>query len=477
MNMITLHQLETYFQNDIGPVFCTPSTDLIYRHKKFTGMLGIIRPKYCKSNLISVDWTLNKDWKSLVALTPTMGTMKFTLDELNIIKPGEDIPQMADTEYPTWNWRPDARGQCVAISDCRWRLLAEKHPAVANSYTELRKLTGVVVEKQNKNDLTLMVSFVKGEKGSHIVNVPREILLKLPASFRPVDKPKVVVTQPDYTPKPKHEVGDVVRVSTSTDNGDQYLGLVGIVSAIDRQEREGLGYCGANAYSDYVYTLNMDTLPNRCLSLCEGEGKKDMLQPIKVKQYGMEAWDARICDKAYLINYNRSNKREYVWIKDGQVRGEVASRGTPKQTLDSGVEISVMADDTTTTETITCRDVDYLWEPDALRAVLEDGFVTVGVEEEKYNPNDPTTHKVYIYVFNLAKDFGQHVSYKVLLGTLVSTPSKKKKFFKSLANFKITHPWAIKRYLKNNSLGYFYQIFDIAEYINNIGYFSRGGQS
>ena len=107
------------------------------------------------------------------------------------------------------------------------------------------------------------------------------------------------------------------------------------------------------------------------------------------------------------------------------------------------------------------------------KAVLADSFICLGVEEDDRNPNVTAQQNVYMYCFDYAKDVGKHAQYRILLGTLLKKPATCKKFTRALLTQKLTHPWHVHRYLKQRSLGNFYQLMSAREWVEKIGEFTH----
>jgi hypothetical protein len=245
------------------------------------------------------------------------------------------------------------------------------------------------------------------------------------------------------------------------------MGLVAVVEKVHEVEPKA----GFKTTSDWEYTVDFDLLPNRNLSICEGEnGHADIITVTRLKERDLDEWDEKVSDKPYFGLHRAHSKRANVWVPHKKNFGHVKTKSSPKKSLGEGIKIKVEIDGGH--HEMTCRDVDYRWDPDALRAVLSDSFICLGVEEDDRNPNITAQQNVYMYVFDYAKDVGKYVQYRILLGTLLKKPATCKKFARALFTEKLTHPWHVHRYLKQKSLGYFYQLMTAKEWIDKIGEFT-----
>jgi hypothetical protein len=457
-----LNTLKQYFNENVGPVFVTPSDQLLFRYKKMNGMLGIVRP-YSGASGLKVDWSLDKRWNVLDALQKTMPEESLLPAELDFLDLGQDIPQSADERLLGWDWTPQELGDVVCISDARLREYQATYPMLGSQYTKLKCQIGVVVEKCTVDADYIMVTFTR-ERESYVQNVPTELLVKLPESFRPTHVKKKAPTVIAKS-KPLYSVGQTVRVGSSVDD-ETFMGLMGIVEKT--HEVDPAGY--KKTY-DWEYTVNFNLLPNRCLSLCEDEDAVAMTSLTRLAERHLSKWDEKESDKPYFGLYRAHANRDKVWVPHKQRLGKVMVVSSPRKSTEEGMSIKVEMDGALSRLEMSCRDVDYKWDADVLAGVLRDSFITLGVEQDDANPNTPKQQYVYLYLFEYAKDVGKHVQYRILLGSLLRRKSTQKKFVRALIGNKLTHPWQVIRYLKMKSLGYFYELFEAESYLNTVSEF------
>jgi hypothetical protein len=154
--------------------------------------------------------------------------------------------------------------------------------------------------------------------------------------------------------------------------------------------------------------------------------------------------------------------------------GRVDMKSNAKKSLADGINIKVNLLDEKgnicKSRNTTCRNVDHIWDSGVLTEIAKISAITLGVEEDKRNPNEVCS-KVYLYVFDNKDQVGKFLKFRILLGTLVKRKSIVKKFAKALLKGNLAHPWQIKRYLCPDSLGHFYSIFNANEWLTNAGQF------
>lgn len=432
----------------------------------------VIPTKTEKQLLLEVDWSLDCNWEHVSDTYPLLyETTRYTWNELNILNPMEDIPQMADERFKIHDWEPSKRGDVVCIS--RYTYANKKReilaPGAVGAYTSLLPMVGVIADRCDNGSDRLMVNF-HGEGVTKIINMPKKLLVKLPSRYKtliPAEKEKVKSKHnfgsmnSSSSRKPKFELGDVVRISSSVTNED-YMGLIGVVNAIHTNPPKG-----SYAQETYEYSVDLDMLPNRNLALVMGE--KNSLEKMKrFREFDLDEWDERISDKPHLAMYRQKYERSQVWVRHMQQLGTVKGESRPSKSLLNGVKIKVKVR-SQEIET-SCRMLDYVWDVDALTAVLSDGFVSLGVEEDKRNPNEKVT-SVYLYVFELAKDVGKRVKNRILLGELKPTKKNVKRFSRTFLTGQLHHPWQVHRYLEKDSLGAIYALYTADDYLKQIGEF------
>ena len=469
MTRVTLSEIKKYFEKHVGPVFCEPSSSLLHMYKKMEGMIGIIHPLVNQtSQLLEVDWSLDPQWHTVCGLYPSLENMSYASGELNIIRPGADIPQMCDLRY-AHDWRPSKLGDVVCVSHHRFSDLYNVCPEQAIPYSTLLGKLGVVVEKHGPTEGSAMVTFT-GQDDSEVVNIPSDLLIHLPNSFRPTQnrKKETVATQYSRDTKrmPRYNKGDTVRISTSYDD-EQMIGLLAKVYDVCEVQVEG--YHGGYRYD---YTLDFDLLPNRNLALCES-GIADVISCLTcdVQEKHLEKWNEKVSDKPYFGMYKIHSSRDEVWVRHFRELGTVDIRSNPDKSVAEGMDISVKVDDVKSK--MSCRDVDYKYDPDVLLNELGQSFVHLGVEKDSRNPNIPEETHVYLYAFKKNTDLGSKLHLRILLGSLITRKSTQKKFVRALLGGKLYHPWSVLRYLQLTSLGYIYKITDASSYIEKAGNFVK----
>ncbi len=462
MNPITKHSLVLYFKKHVGPVFCKPTRDLLHRYPKMAGMFGMIIPFTKDSqHLIEVDWSLDKDFEAVGDLYPNIKnpSTAFTIEEIEAIRPGTDIPQEIDNRYTSHSWKPKNRGDYVAISDVVLNKCG--HVSQKTAYASLEHIVGVVTDKCEGAFNQVMVTFVENNR-SRIINVSTALLMKLPVKFKPQGCKEIVME------KSKFKVCDIVQISLAISD-EKFSGLIGIVDKVILDPK------AVSQYNAYTYKVCLDTLPNRNLSLTDGECGEDDIklnEVITVREAHLNEWDEKISDKAYLALYRTHYKRSRVWVPSRNELGEVSVKNHPKKSLGTGMTLNVKILKDKKDIVISCRDIDYNWDPDVLSSALSSGVTMLGVEEDKRNPNEIES-KVYIYLFDSMGDVGKMVKYRILLGTINRRKSLMKKFTTALMESKLKHPWQIHRYLLPKSLGHFYQVFEAYGYITSVGHFEN----
>ena len=259
-----------------------------------------------------------------------------------------------------------------------------------------------------------------------------------------------------------HKLDDIVRVSASVMD-EEYMGLLGVVTAIHVKPAQQ-----SYAKDTFEYSVDLDVLPNRNVTLILGEKTTAITQMRRFREFDLDEWDEKVTDKAHLGMFRQRNKRDKVWVLDLQGEASIEGESKPKKSLAHGMSIKVKHDGAKY-ET-SCRNLDYKWDIDALTAAMSDGFIALGVEEDQRNPNEKGTW-AYLYVFELAKDVGKRVKYRVLLGQINPKRSNVKKFAKSLLTGKLKHPWHVYRYLMKDTLGFFYSIYSADDYLKEVGEF------
>jgi len=463
----TIDTLKNYFKENIGPIFCKPSQHLLFRYKRMEGMIGIVKPCYDNYS-IEVDWSLDPKWEDVNSFYTSFMT-EYSIRDLQIFTLGQDIPQEVDERYD-FDWTPSKLGHVVCIADKKFKDLEEDCPIFSETYTKYRNKIGLVIDKIPNLSLSdyIMITFTDKNESS-IINIPTRLLTRLPDSFRPAEKKKIATVIKPPLHKPDYELGQIVRVNSSVQD-ESFMGLLGFIKEIHE-----LPIIGFQTNHSYEYTVDFNTLPNRNLSLCEGEnGMADngILILKKLPERQLSKWDEKISDKSYFGLYRLHNKREKVWVPCLQKEGTVHSTSAPKKSLGEGMSIKVKIDKFN--HELSCRDVDYKYDPDALLSVLSDNFVDLGIEEDKRNPNIPKQTLIYIYVFETINDIGKNVKFRILLGELLKRKSVQKKFTRSMISGKISHPWQIRRYLKPDSLGYLYEILNAKDYLKKVVGFCGG---
>jgi hypothetical protein len=453
--------LAEYFRDHVGPVFCTPSKVLLHRYPQLEDMLGMVVPFRSgeQQNLISVDWSGDKAYEGACLIYDFMSddNVLHQLDELNIIKPGNDIPQLADDRWVGYDWTPSKRGDIVAISH---HMLSNGHSSQQNVYSQLDQMIGVVTDRCETNKEQLMVTFSK-DTWSKIINVPVQLLVKLPPLFKPKGS-KVNANMSNKAAEFK--VGDVVKVSPSFSE-DNYIGLIGIVKEVMFDQNGTL-------FQPYSYLVNLDTLPNRCLALTEGEGSLDLSVTWRIKECHLDEWDEKVSDKPHLSQFRANNNRDVVYVPQKKKLATVIMKTGARKSVGQGLELEVKVLQEDEKMSISCRDVDYNWEPDVLLSTLSDSVLCLGVEEDNRNPNEIDT-RAYIYLFNNHSDVGKRVEQRVLLGSVKTRKAILKKFGRAIMSGKLTHPWQVHRYLRPDSLGLFFSLFKAGEYIKEVGLFAN----
>ncbi len=468
--------LKEYFKTNVGPVFCRPSKGLIHTYQQMAGLIGVIHPMTAEavrngSQLFFVDWTLNPKWESLATLYSSLEKTKFGLHEIDIINfryLGIGIPGSVNEAYGNYSWKPKKLGDVVCISDIeftKWEAIA---PKLAKPFIPIKHMIGVVVEKCDNIVNQTMVSFRCNEEVK-VTNVPTDLLMRLPESFRSINTTKA--TQPIVSTmsknKAKFKIGQTVRISQSVKD-ENFMGLLGLVHKVHEiLPPEG----GFKTLSRWEYDIDFDLLPNRNLSLCIGESTEpsDTLTITTLRECDLDTWDEKISDKGYFGLYRVYGKRDCVWVPHHKQLGKVDVRFNAKKSLNEGMKIEVRINNEDFT--MSCRDVDYKYDPDALKEILSISYICLGFEKENRNPNIKSQQNVYMYVFDYLNDIGKYVRCRILLGTLASKASVLRDFNKALLANKLKHPWQIRRYLQVGSLGYFYQLFTANEYLETVSEF------
>ena len=357
MKQQRLEELRTYFKTNVGPVFCTPSANLLHRYALMHDLIGIVKPLtpwQIKSGarLLNVDWSLNTCWNEMVDHYSLSADTSYSIQDIDIIKPGADVPQIAYEKFKGWNWNPCKLGTVVCISGPRLKAYALSYPTIAQEYAKLAMYVGVIVEKCDNVQKSAMVSFSL-EDASKIINVPIEVLFKLPESFRPTKYEKKADEK--VASKAKFSVGQIVRVGSSVID-ETFMGLLGMVRTIHETEPSGF-----STMPNWEYTVDFDLLPNRNLSLCEGEsGNTDIITTKRLKERILDEWDEKVSDKPYFGLYRAYAKRDKVWVPHKNGTGTVKVTGYPTKSLSEGMNIEVrMDDDPANKFNMSCRDVDY----------------------------------------------------------------------------------------------------------------------
>lgn len=453
--MISHQELIDFFKKSIGPVFCVPSRKLLNVHPKMIGMVGMVVPftnPVCK--LVKVDWSLNKKWPEVSSFNASLSITQYMMEELHFIKPGSDIPNVIDECYD-WKWNEFKTGDLVCISHFKLNTQASLYSA----HSVLANIVGVVVDKcDNPSDTSLIVSFIHSGLHCRIVNVEKDLLIRLPEKFRPEGTEKAKMNAIDYSRntlgQPKFTIGETVRM-TPPASDETYVGLIGVVKKVQKNNT-------FSAYShEYEYVVDFNTLPNRNLSLCIEENL-ELNKDVIVKSHDLDAWDERISDRPYFASYKKTNKRDVAWLPEEQSIVELDFKSNAPKSIWEGIKVDAKWEKHS--KRVSCRDVDYIWGADKLSNILENSTLTIGIEEDKRNPNEIHT-KIYLYIFSSKDEIGKFLKFKILLGVLEKRKSIVKKFAKTLIANKFTHPWQIRRYLSPSSLGYLYRIFYADEWL------------
>ena len=467
-----ISELQEYFRENVGPLFCHPTANLLHTNRKMTGMVGIVRP-ITYGTKIKVDWSIDKDWKEVSSFYLNLNAdTEYLLSDLSIELPGTEtnpntIPQDVDDRCK-FDWRPNKRGQIVCIGDVRWTNFSTATPS-RGRLKELKSWIGIIIDKcDDTYDEWVTVTFFR-QSYTKTTNVPTDMLVRLPKTFKPKsqephnqDAAKARHKEINTVPKPRSNVapknakftkGDIV-VTSPSGPVDDFHGLIGIVETTHKTEPRG-----DYGVTTYQYDINFDTLPNRNLSLVRGEGTKEFCIKRRLREFDLTKWDVSVSDRAHLNIYRVHAQRDKVWSLELQKECQVVAKSDQKITKEHGLETTI----TGGKRKITCRDMDYLWNSEALTGTLATMHTGLGIEQDERNPNKPETH-LYIYAFEFGPDVGKYVKYRVYLGNLLKQKSKVKKFEKSLKNGKIRNPFQIRRYLKLKSLGHFYQVCKAPQY-------------
>ena len=457
----TMPELWDQFQKTIGPVFCTPTRRLLGRYPEMVGYVGMVKPLVAvDSSYLRIDWSLNAGYFQLLMNKPYAKDSGWSLDDVTILPMNKGIPEIAHKTYKTWSFDSDFRRQdivCISLP----KLL--KHYQTKGKYSEYHNLIGVVTECNNPRDGYTQVSFI-GKGYTVVGNIDTKVLVKLPQSFKPVEIPQKNYATGvgfnvgvSYKAKPKYTIGSIVRVS-STSRFDSYIGLAGVIKAV-KESQVG--------HSSYYYTINFNTLANRNLSLIEGE-EKTIVGEEEMAQWDLEEWNPNISDRPDLLGYYPKFQRDQAWSPEFKRKVKLHTKISTTKSVETGLEFDIEVDKVKIPAT--CRDIDYIWDKSILFEVLKVSTLSIGIEDDRNNPNEPRS-RVYIYVFDSLDSYKKVIKYKIYLGELSRRPSLFKRFVKHYINKQFSHPWQILRYLNVKSVGYLYQIFNATEWSKDISKF------
>ncbi len=470
----TIDELHAYFRTNVGPLFCHPTENMLHRFRKMTGMVGVVHP-ITTGHKIKVDWSIDKDWKEVSNFYMTLNKdTEFMLADISVELPGSDsfpntIPQVVDTRSK-FDWRPNKQGHVVCIGDIRWTNYTNATPSRAR-LEELKGWVGIIIDRCDDSDEFVTVSFYR-QTYSKTTNVPVDMLVRLPKSFRPEAKTphnqdaaqaahKNLNTGRQTHKKAKFAKGDVV-TSVPTGPLDAFHGLIGIVEEVHQSDPSS-----DYGTTSFTYDVNFDTLPNRNQSLTEGEGVHEFCVKKRIREFDLKAWNIEISDRAFLDSYRVTAKRNTVWSVELQEECKVDTKSDLKKSKEFGVETVIKGGK----KKITCRNMDYVWDGEGLITMLATMLTGLGLEHDTRTPDKPET-RVYLYTFEFEPDVGKYIKYRILLGNLLKQKSKVKKFEKSLKNGKLRNPFQVRRYLKIKSLGHFYQVCSAARYKRDVSDFA-----
>jgi hypothetical protein len=453
---ITLHDLEQFFTKHAGPAFCIAAPGALHTYPLLKDSVGLVHPvRRDKYAGVRVDWTISKNWHKIKMAYQDIAKHPFLIEELSILGPlTDDIPQMVD-ELSDWDWQVTSQDQEVVI-----------HPARMNSYGAWAKVSpyvGIVSTfGHHKDDELSVVSFATSENHRKMLNVETSSLIRVPPSFKQylydTEKPtNVANTVHKSYKKPKYIKGDVVK-GTSSMKDDDFTGLIGIVEKVFQVQPTANFHYNVS----FEYEINFDTVPNRSLSLCEGENEA-YLSVRRCTEYEIEEHNQQLTEKPHLMTYKSILDREKVWIMPRQCVGEINIKSNPKdKTVAEGLLLEAKTEKSNGKFNVACRDIDYLYDKEKLYVELATcSSVGLAIEPDERDPNNKESR---CYIYGYKEDCKVHL--RILLGCLRRNKNAKARLGKALTEGRIEHPWQLHRYLRKRRLGHFYEIIQAKEYLN-----------
>lgn len=463
---ISLFDVQEFFAYHAGPVFCVAGPGAIHAYSKLGESVGILHPvRNDKFAGYVIDWTISKNWLDLKAYYPSLNIHPFMVEEIHILGPLlDDIPQLVD-DLSAWDWRVSGEGQEVII-----------HPARMNDNVATWKvvLPYVGLVRHFGHNLCT-VAFDAQSHNTKIRNIPTDSLIRVPSSFRKhLHAPKIELPEPmqktpvhslpPYKPpkkEPKYKTGDIVK-GTGSLKDDEFVGMIGVVvSVMEKAEDRSTSF---SVQPSFIYKVNFDTLPNRSMSLCSGEN--DLYLSIRTcSEYEIDNHNVRITEKAHLLAFKTIQNREDVWVMDRRCEGRVyISNMLKDKSIADGAMVEVETDKSKGKFTVSCRDIDYLYNTEKLYTELSlCDHLSLAIEPDSRDPNNPESR---CYIYGTANNNPNRIHLRVLLGCLSKSKKVRARLGKALTENTIEHPWQVHRYLRKKRMGYFYEIMEAKQYLN-----------
>lgn len=451
-------EIKKHYENDFFPVFAKLSGNLASVYPLIKNLWGIINPTTHDNALgLNIDFTLNKDWDRINRAYPNIRRLSLNAQSL-VHYPIGEVPNNIHVQLLDGIYCNFKVNNLVVLDSKKIKQQNKK-----NLLLKYKNFVGVVTKAPSDEvDSNVLVAFRKDEKHC-IMSVKKEILIKVPECYRELssnitkksNNKSVITTNRTQLPSistttSKYNVGDVVKYNGASESNIK--DLIGTVIEVINNT--------VYNHNSRQYKVNFNNLFNNSLLLSTKETSDSFNnEEYIIREWDLEGYNISICNMPHFLQSTFANKRGFGWSCKHQELIKVTTTAFPHK--DSGeIEFEVLSDKGTKYN-LFHYEIDYIYDESKLKATLKDcRWATFGVEDfHGSHDNYAPTSVVFLY---LGFNDKNKVNLRIRLGTLNNTPHISKKFNKSID--KLKHPWQIYRYLKKNSLGFFYKIIKAKEY-------------